>query len=368
MKKWLTMALLAILTPVMCLCGHAEEVPGLNYVSSMELDYADQFSVDYYEGGYKLIRVADDRYLVVPEGKDAPEELDDSVAVLRQPLDRIYVAATSSMALFNAVDGLDAVRLSSVSADSWYVENAAAAMERGDILYGGKYSEPDYELLINEGCDIAIESTMIYHSPKVKEMIELLGIPVFVDRSSYESHPLGRSEWMKLYGALLNKEGQAEAFFERQADVVRGLEGQENTGKTVAFFYISSDGSVVVRASSDYVAKMIELAGGRYIFDDISDPESNRSTVSITMEEFYAAALDADYLVYNATIDAPLNSVGELLEKSDLFADFKAVREGNVWCTGKYMYQATDVIGDQIGDLHQMLTGGESGSFLYPLH
>ena len=51
---------------------------------------------------------------------------------------------------------------------------------------------------------------MILHSPKVQEMIEDLDIPVFVDYSSYESHPLGRTEWIKVYGAMLNKEKEAE--------------------------------------------------------------------------------------------------------------------------------------------------------------
>ena len=83
-------------------------------------------------------------------------------------------------------------------------------MESGAMTFAGKYSEPDYETLVDGDCDLAIESTMILHTPKVQEMIEDLGIPVFVDYSSYESHPLGRTEWIKLYGALLNKEEEAD--------------------------------------------------------------------------------------------------------------------------------------------------------------
>ena len=49
-------------------------------------------------------------------------------------------------------------------------------MEDGKILFAGKYSEPDYEMLIDEDCDLAIESTMILHTPKVQEMIEDLDI------------------------------------------------------------------------------------------------------------------------------------------------------------------------------------------------
>ncbi|MBR0396656.1 MAG: hypothetical protein IJI10_00145 [Eubacterium sp.] len=49
---------------------------------------------------------------------------------------------------------------------------------------------------------LALESTKILHTPEVQEMIEDLGIPVMIDRSSYELEVLGRIEWVKLYGAL----------------------------------------------------------------------------------------------------------------------------------------------------------------------
>jgi len=208
---------------------------------------------------------------------------------------------------------------------------------------------------------------MILHSPKVQEMIELLGIPVFIERASYEEHPLGRTEWIKVYGVLLDKEEEAEAFFNSQASVIDEFAGIENIGKTVAFFYIASDGSVNVRASSDYVPAMIEIAGGKYIFEDISEPGSKRSAVGLTMEEFYNAAVDADYLVYNATIDDPIYTIDELIAKDPLFADFKAVRSGDVWCTGKYLFQATDIMGSLIVDFNHMITGQDDMTFLYKL-
>ena len=90
---------------------------------------------------------------------------------------------------------------------------------------------------------------------------------------------------------------------------------------------MSTDGTIVVRRTEDYIPSMIELAGGRYVFQDLTGAEATSSSVSLSMEEFYAAAKDADYLVYNATIDNPISSVDELLAKNELFADFKAVRK-----------------------------------------
>ena len=345
-----------------------KEIPGLIWESSMEPEYATQFAVDYYQGGYALMEVIGDcRYLVVPEGKEVPEGLDESIKVLQQPLDTIYLQATSAMALFDRIDGLGSIRLVGTRKDGWYVENAVKAMEEGRMLFSGSYSQPDYELMVEEGCDLAIESTMILHAPKVREMIEQLGIPVFVEHASYEKHPLGRTEWVKVYGTMLDKEKEAEAFFKTQTDAVRQFADMENTGKTVAFFYLASNGSVNVRATTDYVPKMIEIAGGNYVFTDISDPDSKRSSISLTMEEFYNTAVDADYLIYNAAIDDPIYTLDELIAKDSLFADFKAVKNGDVWCTGKYLFQATDITGELIVDFHHMLTGQEDMHFLYKL-
>lgn len=338
----------------------APQIPGLTYESEMELKYAQCFHVFYYNDGYALIDIKDDgQFLVVPEGKEAPTDMDKSITVIQKPVSRIYLAATSAMALFNAIDGLDSIRLSGTQASGWYVDDAAQAMEDGKILFAGKYDEPDYELLINEDCDLAIESTMILHSPKVAEMIKELGIPVMIDHSSYETHPLGRTEWVKLYSVLLGKEKEAAAFFDDQAKVIEDLSGFTNTEKTVAYFYINTDGSAVVRTSDDYIPKMIEIAGGRYIFPDLKNTEGTGSSVRLTMEEFYNQAVNADYLIYNASIDSPITSIDDLLAKSDLFADFKAVKDGNVWCTGKQLYQATDIVGELIKDVHLMLTDGD---------
>ena len=345
-----------------------KEIPGLIWESSMDLEYANEFTVDYYVGGYALIEVIGDcRYLVVPEEREVPEGLDGSIKVLQQPLDTIYLQATSAMALFDRIDGLDAIRLVGTRKDGWYVEGAVRAMEGGKMLFSGNYSQPDYELMVEEGCNLAIESTMILHAPKVQEMIEQLGIPVFVEHASYEKHPLGRTEWVKVYGVMLDREKEAEDFFKTQTEAIRQFADMENTGKTVAFFYLASNGSVNVRATTDYVPKMIEIAGGNYVFTDISDPGSKRSSISMTMEEFYNTAVSADYLIYNAAIDDPIYTIDELIAKDSLFADFKAVKNGNVWCTGKYLFQATDITGELIVDFHHMLTGQEDMQFLYKL-
>jgi iron complex transport system substrate-binding protein len=193
---------------------------------------------------------------------------------------------------------------------------------------------------------------------------------VLVERSSYESHPLGRLEWIKVYGLLCGRLAEAEAYFDAQADLVEAISAEEGTGRTVAFFYLSPNGYVNVRSSGDYVPKMIELAGGRYVFSDLPD-DGARSTLNMQMETFYAGARDADVLIYNATVDGGMETLEQLLSKGDWLADFRAVQEGKVWRTEQNMFQQTSGIPGMIEDLHAVLGGaaadGAALHYLRPL-
>ena len=341
------------------------ELSSLEYTGRLELEYAEQFAVDLYQDGFQVLTVADgSRMLLVPEGKEAPEDVPEETAVVYQPVKNIYLAASAAMDMFRALDALDTIRLSGTDADGWYIKEAREAMKSGKILYAGKYSAPDYERILAEGCSLAVENTMISHAPEVREKLESFGIPVAVDYSSYETEPLGRMEWIKVYGTLLGCEDKAEKLFADKVDGIVDILQKPAAGKTVSFFYITSNGAVNVRKSTDYIAEMLSLAGGKYIFDDLTD-DTAKSTVNMQMESFYAGAKDADVMIYNATIDSELQTLDQLLEKSPLLADFKAVKTGNVWCTEKNLYQSTMELDELIRDFHTVIADGDPSTLKY---
>lgn len=347
-----------------------EEITELVYESSMKLDYAENFSVDYYKGGYTLLTTIMDgeKFLIVPEGMSVPENLEEGMVVLQRPIQDLYLVASSIMDMFCELDGLDSITLSGQKEEGWYIEGAKEAMANGDIVYAGKYNKPDYELIVSANCSLAIENMMISHSPEVIEKLEDFGIPVMIEYSSYESHPLGRVEWIKFFGALLGKEEVADRIFAEQVAILEQVTSEEKTDKTVAFFYVTSNNLVQVRQSSDYVPKMIELAGGKYIFENLGDPETKRSTMNMQIEEFYNGAKDVDFIIYNSSIDGGVSSIEELLDKCEFLEDFKAVQEGNVWCTTNDMYQQSMSIGYLIEDIHSMLKGAGEDEMQYLFH
>ena len=337
--------------------------------------------MDYYEGGYKLLttQLNGDRILIVPKHQQVPEDTEALVSpsaegkpgkliVLQEPVKNLYLVASSVMDMFAQLDSMDAISMCGLKEEDWYIPAAKQAMKDGTLLYAGKYSQPDYELLLSQNCSMAIENSMIYHTPEVMEKLDEFGIPTLVEYSSYEEHPLGRVEWVRFFGALLDQEEKADQLFEKQKEALKRVEAEESTGKTVAFFYITSNGLVQVRQSTDYIPKMIELAGGKYVFENLGDPDSRRSTVNLQLEDFYEGAQDADFLVYNTTIDRQVQTLEDLLKKCSLLKDFKAVKNHQVWCTTEDMYQQSMSAGNLIEDFHRMLTGDDKETrYLYRL-
>lgn len=415
----------------------APEIDGLRFISSEKNDVAEYFRLSVYEDAsgakYQLLETAGGlhRYLIVPADAQVSDRKSDhftaraseansankekkgdalELTVLQQPLTTTYVAASAVMAPLCDLGAVSQIRFSGLREEGWYVDEARAAMKAGSMLFAGKYSEPDYETLLREGCDLALESTMIYRSPEVIEKLSALGIPVYIDYSSYEPHVLGRLEWIRVYGALFGHEEEAQQWYQTERDRIRAIQKDAETssgeasqsGKsteksetktsrnskneassigtssgsagtdttadlrpTVVYFYVNSSGQIQVRQPHDYIPELLELAGARYLAPDMKGLSGSRkSNVTVSLEDFYSSCRDADYLIYSATLDRPLSSIQELLGKNALFVDFKAVKEGHVYTTDKDFYQLSDRMADFAEDVHRMLQGQGDMHFL----
>ena len=152
-------------------CGGQQETPAATDALTLDhaypLDYAQQFTADVYTDGSVLLTITEsgDQFLVRPEGAAELSILPEGVVELRQPLENIYLVSSSIMDSFIHLGALDSIALSGTKAEGWYLDEAKAAMEEGRIAYAGKYSAPDYERILAAHCSLAIENTMIYHTP-----------------------------------------------------------------------------------------------------------------------------------------------------------------------------------------------------------
>ncbi|MCR5107846.1 MAG: ABC transporter substrate-binding protein [Lachnospiraceae bacterium] len=306
--------------------------------------------------GNILIDIHDSgKCLIVKKGNKDDKGTGADIIIEEEP-ENIYLASSSVMDHFRELDVLSLVGMTSTKADDWSIPEAGELVDMGKITYVGKYSLPDYELLLNKGCSLAIENTMIYHNPEVKETLESFGIPVIVERSSYESDPLGRLEWIKVYGAITGKYEEACDYFERCVNEIEKIASDAGEIKKTAFFSIGQNGIVSIRTKDDYMTEMIRIAGGSYPFESLSkEAGTNKTLVTIQMESFYEQCRDADILIYNSTIQGDIRDLKDLYEKSEILAGIKACKEGNVFCMEKDMFQQPTDIKGVILDLAKII-------------
>ena len=353
-------------------CGKKEEKTenwaGLQLTFTEENQYAEEFVIEQYEGGFRRITIKGTDYLVVPNGKEIPEQLPKDVTVIRQPAEKIYMASSSAMSFFQELGSLSRVGYTSTGAGDWSDTEIAGLVRDDTITFVGKYNAPDYEWLLQEGCGLIVENTMILHDPGTKEKLEQLGFPVMIERSSYEKHPMGRMEWIRVYGCILGMEEKAEHWFQEKNSAYQDLIGKKKgREQRVAYFSFSPNGYVNIQAPSGYMAEMIRIAGGTYAFTaaDLGvDPEDS-SSLHLSTEQFYAVAKDADILIYNGAIYGAYESITAMVKEKPLMKEFSAVKSGKVYYTKDNLFQKPTGVTELLEELTRILSEEEGKDMKY---
>lgn len=353
------------------------ELTGLTLIDSLPLLYTKGFEVEHYEDNaknrYSFITIADgdmsgetSQYFLMASGGKGDISLLEENKKKNPGLTVIYDTKKTCIVSGQAMDpvaklgAIENIAFSGRKKEDWAIPEAKDTMEKGGILYAGKYSSPDFELLLSGGCGLMIENTMIYHNPKIKEKLESIGIPVLVERSGYEDDPLGRLEWVKLYGAIFDREEEAKKLFDEQVERIEKVKGLPETDKTVAVFSVDTNGRVSVRRPGDYISGMIELSGGKYLpKGPLGD--SSSSTLKLSMEDFFLKCENADILIYNSTISGEIEKKSDLVSKSKILKDMKAFKEGDIYCLSSDYYEMSMSTADFISDMRKVLLGEKEG-------
>lgn len=390
MKRSLALVLLAVLamsTLLFAACDKKEnEQQGITVAYSQltstgkeENTFAELFSIEHLkdenEKAYSKIEVFDKEkkldtsWLLLPEGVDKVSGAPAGVNIMTfRDRQNIMVSSASTMALINAMDALSKVPMTTADT-TWRIQEIKDAIDKGTVKEVGKYSKPDYEQIISIGAEkhvtFAVFSTMLDSVPDVYDQLtKTCNLRIMRDQSSYESHPLGRTEWIKIYGEIFDMRDKSDAVFNGQVEILNETTSKINVPeaerKTVLIFYTTSTkDTFYVRNAADYVTELVNLGGGKQVAE--IGPGKSGNT-KMTQELFIEKCSQADYVLYNWTSGASGvkdESLQGLIDArlGDWFKDFKAYKEGNVWRTSNDFYQKMDKMGEMVADIYKMLYG-----------
>lgn len=320
---------LILVSLILLLAGcHRNKISETHEGKEIRFDYAKLIRVWECDGFKKMeIRNPWDTtcllqtYLLVDKTKEIPASCPGGV-VVRVPLEKSAVFTTVHCSL---IEELGAVNSISGICELEYITNPniISLTQSGKIVDFGSSMSPDIEKIITVSPDAILLSP--FNNSGGHGGLEKLGIPIVECADYMESDPLGRAEWIKLYGMLFGKESEADSIFSKVTETYTQIEkeAQQETGSHPSLLYgLDNGGSWFIPGGKSYMAKMFASAGANYIFGETT----HSGAEPFAFETVYDKGCNADIWLILGT---------EVADKTykDLqrFSNFKSYKEKRVY-------------------------------------
>lgn len=320
---------LILVSLILLLAGcHRNKISETHEGKEIRFDYAKLIRVWECDGFKKMeIRNPWDTtcllqtYLLVDKTKEIPASCPGGV-VVRVPLEKSAVFTTVHCSL---IEELGAVNSISGICELEYITNPniISLTQSGKIVDFGSSMSPDIEKIITVSPDAILLSP--FNNSGGHGGLDKLGIPIVECADYMESDPLGRAEWIKLYGMLFGKESEADSIFSKVTETYTQIEkeAQQETGSHPSLLYgLDNGGSWFIPGGKSYMAKMFASAGVNYIFGETT----HSGAEPFAFETVYDKGCNADIWLILGT---------EVADKTykDLqrFSNFKSYKEKRVY-------------------------------------
>jgi iron complex transport system substrate-binding protein len=288
------------------------------------------FTVEYH-ASYKVVSLgkaypdgAPERYVLLQCGAPAPALNGDlaSATVISIPIMSLFSSSTTHLPLLVDLDRLDV--LTGVSKfDAITSPPVVARIKAGKVIEFASKSVIDAELIVAHHPGLLMAAANSPAFPHIRDA----GIPIVGNVEWQEPTALGRAEWVKYMALFLNEERKAAQRFDavkqayqRLAARTREIPDRDRprvmTGRAM-------HGTFTIAGGRSYVARMIEDAGGHYIWDD----NTATGSAMVDLEAQVQRAADADIWINGGA----WKNLPDMLSNEPRYAELKSYRQGQVW-------------------------------------
>ena len=261
-------------------------------------------------------------YYLVPKEKTVPEYIKQE-AIIRTPITKIISCSTVDIPLLEAV-GMENTLIGFPEHKYISAKKTRARIDSGFVKDIGNLMSLNTEMVMELAPDVIVGFSSNSDN-KAFNLLKRSGIQTLMNGSWLEPHPLGRAEWIKVYGYLFNKEQQAESYFttiETNYKNAVVLAKQVKIPPTVLSGNMYKDVWYVPGGNS-YAAKLITDANGNYLWKNNTDTGS----LSLSFESVYDKASNADIWIGGGK----LNTRNELINFEEKYSLFNAVNNNAVY-------------------------------------
>lgn len=293
------------------------------------IQYADGVAVKCFEGAsYIQIKnpwnnneILSD-FVLCPDSVNVPEILKNKT-VIRTPVKSLVTLSStqwSPLIPLNSIDLVKGVSESSYITDSIMIQR----LEREETIEVATESGFNVEKMIQLSPDLILYSP---YPAGIPDDLKKVGAVLFPWPDYFESHPLGRAEWLRVLGFLAGKQNQADEWFKqivKRYDSLKKITENVETRPSV-FSDKAFNGQWFVPGGKSYIAKFFEDSGADYVWKD----NSSKASFAVDAEVVILKAQNAEF--WRIAHSAPNEySYSDLLRENELHASFRAFKEKKV--------------------------------------
>jgi iron complex transport system substrate-binding protein len=303
------------------------EIAGISPVTRAErfrLEKNDGYTVVTIVNPWQGANEVMQKYYLINRGSVLPESIDSS-GVIFVPVKKIICMSTTHIAMIselgeeNSIAGISGI-------DFPYSESLNNNIRNGLVGDVGYEASLNKELIIKIAPDLLMMYGIGSEANSYTGKIEELGIQVIFNADYLETDPLGKAEWIKLFGALYCKESLADSIYNSEAEnynKIKSYISSNTETKPKVLLGLPFRDIWYISPGNSFISKMIDDAGGDYLW------RNSVSSVSMPfgIENVYMSALNADYWLNIGTV----KSRPEISMIDPRLADLPCFRKGNLY-------------------------------------
>ena len=306
----------------------------MRYAQYLSITGCDGYSVAEITNPWDTARILH-RYILVPEGNAIPADLPQGT-LIRTPIDRIIVYSSVHASIIDALGETD--RITGVCEPEYMTCKAVLdGVAGGRITDCGSSVSPSVERIADAGGQVIIASPFQNSNYGAAGK---LGIPIIEAADYMENLPLGRTEWIRLFGLLLGCPDRADSLFieaETEYNRIRDTVSrhiEDNGGDSHRPTLLAErkyGASWDVPGGGSYMARMYSDAGADYIFSG----NTSAANVNMSFESVLSKGIDADIWVLKYWSPQPM-TYASLEAEYRLYSEFRAFRQQHIFGCNTY--------------------------------
>ncbi|HLN19595.1 MAG TPA: ABC transporter substrate-binding protein [Bacteroidales bacterium] len=346
-------------------CGSKRsEISDISSVNNI-IKIAERLSIERKDG-YSVVRIINPwqgaetvefKFILLQPGYNIPGGY-EKYPVIHVPVNKMICMSATHLAMVDAL-GEDST-ISGISGKNYVFNTRIKNLIDDDLIKDVGYEAAlNNELILKLNPEVIMPYGIGSESSGYLGKIMETGIQILYNADYLEEDPLGKAEWIKLFGALYCKEKLADSIFDSEVikyDSIKAFIDKNRLKKPIVLLGLPYKDTWYISPGNSYISRLISDAGGKYLWEDVISSESMPTGI----ENVYIRAMNADFWL-NAGTSESIADIILLDERLGTLPCIKNAYNNNLRLniTGGNDYW-------EIGTLHPHLVLLDIASILHP--